>query len=52
MTPPAVAHAGMMSRVPKKFKDAGAPRLLSFSLKSPPFVAVCIGDKPMPKLRP
>jgi len=33
--------------VPRKFKDAGAPKLLSFSLKFPPFVAVCIGDNYM-----
>ena len=39
--------SGMLSRVPKKFKDAGAPRMLSFSLKSPTFVAVCIGDNYM-----
>ena len=39
--------SGMLSRVPRKFKDAGAPRLLSFSLSSPPFVAVCIGDNYM-----
>ena len=37
----------MLSRVPRKFKDAGAPKLLSFSLKYPPFVAVCIGDNYM-----
>ena len=35
---------GMLSRVPRKFKDAGAPKLLSFSLSYPPFVAVCIGE--------
>uniref|UniRef100_A0A7S3AT26 WDR19 first beta-propeller domain-containing protein n=1 Tax=Haptolina ericina TaxID=156174 RepID=A0A7S3AT26_9EUKA len=39
--------SGMLSRVPRKFKDAGAPKLLSFSLKYPPFVAVCIGDNYM-----
>ena len=38
---------GMLSRVPRKFKDAGAPKLLSFSLRYPPFVAVCIGDNYM-----
>lgn len=32
--------SGMLSRVPRKFKDAGAPKLLSFSLSYPPFVAV------------
>ena len=35
---------GMLSRVPRKFKTAGAPKLLSFSLSYPPFVALCIGD--------
>ena len=39
--------SGMLSRVPRKFKDAGAPKLLSFSLSYPPFVAVCIGDNYM-----
>jgi hypothetical protein len=39
--------SGMLSRVPRKFKDAGAPRMLSFSLSMPPFVAVCIGDNYM-----
>jgi WD40 repeat protein len=39
--------SGMMSRVPKKFMVSGAPKLLSFSLSFPPFVAVCIGDNYM-----
>ena len=39
--------SGMLSRVPRKFKDAGAPKLLSFSLSYPPFVAVCIGENYM-----
>ena len=39
--------SGMLSRVPRKFKDAGAPKMLSFSLSMPPFVAVCIGDNYM-----
>jgi len=40
--------SGMLSRVPRKFKDAGAPKLLSFSLAShDPFVAVCIGENYM-----
>ena len=37
----------MLSRVPRKFKDAGAPKLLSFSLCDPPYVAVCIGENYM-----
>jgi hypothetical protein len=39
--------SGMLSRVPSKFKHAGAPKLLSFSLSYPPFVAVCIGENYM-----
>jgi hypothetical protein len=39
--------SGMLSRVPRKFKDAGEPKLLSFSLTYPPFVAVCIGENYM-----
>ena len=39
--------SGMLSRVPRKFKDAGAPKLMSFSLSYPPFVAVCIGENYM-----
>ena len=39
--------SGMLSRVPRKFKTAGAPKLLSFSLSYPPFVALCIGDNYM-----
>ena len=39
--------SGMLSRVPRKFKDAGAPKLLAFSLSYPPFVAVCIGENYM-----
>jgi len=39
--------SGALSRVPKKFKGAGAPRLLSFSLRQPMYVAVCVGDSYM-----
>ena len=38
--------SGMLSRVPRKF-NATAPKLLSFSMSYPPFVAVCIGENYM-----
>ena len=37
----------MLSRVPRKFKDPGVPKLMSFSLAYPPYVAVCIGENYM-----
>jgi len=39
--------SGALSRVPKKFKGAGAPKLLSFSRQHPLYVAVCVGDNYM-----
>jgi len=40
--------SGMLSRVPRRVKESGgAPKLLSFSLSSPPYVAVCIGESYM-----